>query len=72
MFTTRLLFLPFYSITLLGLTACSSVSINHDYDPQYQYTAISSYYLESKLQPDPNDLPLPAANGALLSMALRF
>lgn len=62
MLTTRLLlFLSFYSTILFGLTACSSVTINHDYDPQYQYAAISSYYLESKLQPDPNDLPLPAA-----------
>ncbi|WP_299495258.1 DUF4136 domain-containing protein [uncultured Shewanella sp.] len=48
-------------IILLTLAACSSVNINHDYDPQYPYAGISSYYLESKLQPDPNDLPLPAA-----------
>ncbi|WP_298770680.1 DUF4136 domain-containing protein [uncultured Shewanella sp.] len=60
--TARLLLLiSCSSIILFGLTACSSVTINHDYDPQYQYAAISSYYLESKLQPDPNDLPLPAA-----------
>ncbi|MCL1124950.1 DUF4136 domain-containing protein [Shewanella surugensis] len=57
----RSLFSTLIILPLLVLNGCSSVKINHDYDPQYAYASIVSYYLESKLQPDPDDLPLPAA-----------